>query len=591
MAIRFRPHVYWGASPLAEEPVVVLHYELAKEELSRVDSMIKAMEELFPQWLGTEPSGRAATETDDPALRLGRCVARWSLGLLNEVRGFLHDSGARATESGYELWVGFHVPELSRAVAELGFKIALNVRQPGFNPRAAEQAVDQLLQSCRAFHPDFQARILMVGARAAGIPVMQFFPRSKFWQYGWGKKSQVFMETSSNRDGYLGGIWQKDKSMTKQVLRNLGVPVPSHVLVGAEGDLSKASERIGFPCVVKPLAGGGGRGVTANIRNPIELAAAFEFARGESRDAVMVEQMINGTDHRLMVIDQKLVAVIGREPSYVIGDGKKTIRTLLAEVNSTRSSNLIKSRYLYPISVDETLERHLATQNRRLDDKLPKGERVTLRSNANRSTGGICTNKTAEAHPEVVAMAEHIAAASGLHAIGIDYLTTDIRLSPAESGGRVIEVNSVPGLSALVAAGFDEEELGLSTLGRSLGSIPVDMVIVDKQQVASRAQTLMSRALKPGHGVACGSTVKIGIFNLQAAPGNSHPWAGVQTALKNKTLESLELIATADEITRHGLPVGQLRGFTIETDAALPKAWGRVLDMAVERWKCFGENH
>jgi cyanophycin synthetase len=420
---------------------------------------------------------------------------------------------------------------------------------------------------------------------------MQFFPRSKFWQYGWGKKSQVFMETSSNRDGYLGGIWQKDKSMTKQVLRNLGVPVPSHVLVGTESDLPKASESIGFPCVVKPLAGGGGRGVTANIRNLTELAAAFEFARGESRDAVMVEQMVQGSDHRLMVIDQKLVAVIGREPSFVIGDGKKTIRALLAEVNSTRSSNLIKSRYLYPIAVDETLQRHLGTQGHALDDKLPKGKRVTLRSNANRSTGGVCTNKTAEAHPEVVALAEQIAAAFGLYAIGIDYLTTDISLSPAESGGRVIEVNSVPGLSALVAAGFDEEELGLRTLGRSLGSIPVDMVIVDEQQAASRAQTLMSRALEPGHGVACGSTAKIGMFNLQVALGNSHPWAGVQTALKNRTLESLEIIATADEITRHGLPVGQLRSFTIEANASLPKVWGHVVDAAVERWKCFGVNH
>lgn len=588
MAIRFRPHVYWGASPLAEEPVVVLHYELAREELSQVDSMIKAMEELFPQWLGTEPSGRAVMETDDPALRLGRCVARWSLGLLNEVRGFLHDSGARATESGHELWVGFHVPELSRAVAELGFKIALNVRQPGFNPRAAEQAVDQLLQSCRAFHPDFQARILMVGARAAGIPVMQFFPRSKFWQYGWGKKSQVFMESSSNRDALLGGGWQKDKQATKHLLEAIGVRTPVHVLISNENQLAAALEKIGFPCVVKPVTGGGGRGVTADIRDTQQLLAAFRFARQNSQDRIMVEQMVEGLDHRLLVVGGKLIAVVCREPSFVTGDGKRTVRDLIAEVNASRSSNLIKSRYLYPIAVDETLQRHLGTQGYGLEDKLPKGKKTTLRSNANRSTGGICTNKTAEAHPEVVAMAEQIAAVSGLFAIGIDYLTTDIRQSPTESGGKVIEINSTPALAAPVAAGFTEEKIAMTVLGEGLGPIPIDLRLVSPGEMLSSQERLQGHPREPGNGVVCGLMIRVGDLNLKAQSG--HPWAGVQTALKNRTLESLELVATADEITRHGLPVGQLRSFTIETNTLLPEPWRYVLEEAVERWKCFPLN-
>jgi cyanophycin synthetase len=499
------------------------------------------------------------------------------------VRGFLHDAGSRQDDSAYEAWIEFHVPELSLATLKLGFDIALNAHKPNSDQAfVSDPRIDELLKLCRTLHPDFQARILMLAARAAGIPVMPFFSKSKYWQYGWGKRGRVFMETSSNLDGYLGGGWQKDKQTTKQLLNSIGVETPRHVLVTTEEQLRQAAKAVGFPCVVKPFAGGGGRGVTANISNESDLRSAFRFARDHSRDPVMVEEMVQGLDHRLHVIGGKLAAVICREPSFVVGDGKRTIRELIEEVNSTRSLNLVKSRYLYPVAIDDVLNEHLKSQGIKIDEQLAKAKKVTLRSNANRSTGGICSNKTKEAHPQVIAMAEQIAAASGLYAIGIDYLTTDIRQPPSVSGGRVIEINAIPGLSALAAAGIEEQELGSKMLGDELRAIPVRLTIVDDQEMAFLKGQTEEASLERGAGIVCGPVLKIG--NLALHGSSVKPWESVRAALRNRTLENLEVIASDQEIVRDGLPVNQLQGFTIRS-GHLSDEWRRVLDRAVNRFR------
>src|SRR5207247_1557636 len=48
---------------------------------------------------------------------------------------------------------------------------------------------------------------------------------------------------------------------------------------------------------------------------------------------VLVETYAPGSDHRLLVIGDRLVAAAVREPAQVVGDGHSTIPELIAEVN------------------------------------------------------------------------------------------------------------------------------------------------------------------------------------------------------------------------------------------------------------------
>ena len=56
---------------------------------------------------------------------------------------------------------------------------------------------------------------------------------------------------------------------------------------------------IGYPVVLKPLAGYHGRGVSINLRTPDEVEMGFAKASEHGR-TVIVESYIEGLDHRLV---------------------------------------------------------------------------------------------------------------------------------------------------------------------------------------------------------------------------------------------------------------------------------------------------
>ena len=71
-----------------------------------------------------------------------------------------------------------------------------------------------------------------------------------------------------------------DKEETNGILRDLGLPVPEQRIVRQASDAKRAANLIGFPVVLKPLAGNHGRGVSINLRTPEEVEVAFDKASG-----------------------------------------------------------------------------------------------------------------------------------------------------------------------------------------------------------------------------------------------------------------------------------------------------------------------
>jgi cyanophycin synthetase len=52
----------------------------------------------------------------------------------------------------------------------------------------------------------------------------------------------------------------------------------------------------------------------------------------------MVEKFLPGSDFRLLVVGDRLVAAARRDPPQVIGDGVHTVRQLVDIVNPTRAA-------------------------------------------------------------------------------------------------------------------------------------------------------------------------------------------------------------------------------------------------------------
>lgn len=574
---------YHGPNPRASGPVVVVR--ITGTPPLQLADLIRAEQTLSNcvQLTNTPDSTNAPDVADDAALLSVHMAVRWTLAILNEVRGFLHDAGA-ARENGHLIaWLAFHDPTLTQNTLQWVLRLVLDCAQG--HTRETDnirRELQTIWHACRQQHPDYQARILMRGSRALGRPYLPAIPNSRYWQFGWGHKGRTFFESASNGDGALGTHWAAHKPLSKTCMNALGLPTPRHVLVQHAEELLQAAQHIAFPCVVKPIDRGGGKGVTADIRNMDDLRSAWELARQYTSGPVMVERHVEGDDHRIVVLHGKVIAVIRRQAASVMGDGQTSVQGLLDALNAHRSRNLVNSRYRRPVPSDPVLMQHLSTQHLTLSDIPARGQRVTLRSNANLSTGGVCTDVTALCHPELIRMSEMLVRAFGLSAAGIDYLTPDIGQPTGPSTGAFIELNATPALDVCVAAGWTEESIAHHLLGTGDDRIPVSLTILSQESLAQRTSRVIESARTgntEGEALVIGDTVTLDGVHLTASL--HEPWAAVRLALRNPHVKRLTIVCSVDEILMNGLPIDQPMQSEVESidgSPVLPAPWLQLLE-------------
>ncbi|WP_119730961.1 acetyl/propionyl/methylcrotonyl-CoA carboxylase subunit alpha [Thermomonospora amylolytica] len=94
-----------------------------------------------------------------------------------------------------------------------------------------------------------------------------------------------------------------DKIRAKRTVAAAGVPVvPGRDEPGlSDAELAEAALEVGLPVLLKPSAGGGGKGMRL-VRDPAELAGAIEAARREARgafgdDTLLVERFVTNPRH------------------------------------------------------------------------------------------------------------------------------------------------------------------------------------------------------------------------------------------------------------------------------------------------------
>jgi cyanophycin synthetase len=303
-------------------------------------------------------------------------------------------------------------------------------------------------------------------AEARNIPWIRL-NRYSLCQLGYGANQQRIQATVTSKTSNIGVDLACDKEETKDLLEQAEVPTPKGDIIRTERGLEEAVDYVGFPLVIKPVNGNHGRGITTNINSLDEALIAFKEAKEISR-LVIVEKFITGEDHRLLVIDNKLVAAAKRTAAHVIGDGSLTIQQLVDEVNKDERRGYGHEKVLTEIDINSlTLE--LLKENGMTPDSVPKkGEMVKLKSTANLSTGGTAEDITEMIHPYNVFMAERISKIIDLDICGIDIMADDLTKPLNESGGAVLEVNAGPG--------FRMHLQPTSGLPRNVGGHVVDML-------------------------------------------------------------------------------------------------------------------
>jgi cyanophycin synthetase len=288
-------------------------------------------------------------------------------------------------------------------------------------------------------------------ARRRDIPVRRIGSRSML-RLGYGCRRRLVCAALTEQTSAVGVDIASDKVLAKQLLASAGLPVPDGGIARSPRQAAELLELLGGPAVIKPQYGNHGAGVAPGVLTPAQAETAYAKASA-GNPAVIVEAFIPGNDYRVLVIDGRVVAAAELRPASVTGDGTSSIRQLVDQANTDPRRGDGHSRELTRIMLDEAAVSHLAEGGLRPGSVPAAGELVTLRKNANLSTGGTSRDVTDQVHDDVAGMCRRAAAAAGLDICGIDIRLADISAPlPADGGGAagqrgaVIELNACPGL-------------------------------------------------------------------------------------------------------------------------------------------------
>ncbi len=444
--------------------------------------------------------------------------------------------------------VGIRAGKLALDVVETcaGFELGL----------ALDERLDDLkrLRDKAALGPS--TRSIVEAAAARGIPWLRLNERSLV-QLGTGVHQQRIQATIASTTAQLGVEIAGDKDLTKRLLGDMGVPVPKGYVTDDEDDALRIARELGWPVVVKPLDASHGRGVLTNIRSEQELRFAFQEAIRHREEAI-VERFLEGSDFRFVVVAGKFICAAQRVPAYVVGDGRRSIRELVAETNKDPRRGIGHEKVLTRIEIEEQT---LALLQRRglTPEAVPsEGETVYLKSTANLSTGGVARDVTDLVHPSNVHLVERIARIVGLDIAGIDVVSPSVEKPLAEVGGGVVEVNAAPGfrMHTAPAEGTPRDVAGavmdmLYPPGRP-ARIPI-VSVTGTNGKTTTTRLIAHVARYAGHHVGLTTTEGVYVGSEQIVRGDCTGPSSAQAVLRDPTVTFAALETARGGLLRFGL--------------------------------------
>ena len=231
----------------------------------------------------------------------------------------------------------------------------------------------------------------------------------------------------TSKDNYVVPLAMANKTVTKKILADAGFPVPpGDEFTSLEQGLAYYPLIKGKQIVVKPKSTNFGLGISI-FQEPASLdnyKKALEIAFAEDT-AVLVEEFIPGTEYRFFILDGRCESVLLRVAANVVGDGKHTIRELVAQKNANPLRGRDHRSPLEIIKLGDIEQLMLTQQGYAPDDILPEGKKVNLRRNSNISTGGDSIDVTETIDSSYQELAAAMATSMGAWACGVDLIIPD----------------------------------------------------------------------------------------------------------------------------------------------------------------------
>ena len=395
----------------------------------------------------------------------------------------------------------------------------------------------------------------LAAAGALNIPVTRLAQET--YQLGFGERSRWLSSSVTDRTPQIGVQIASRKDQTAALLRQCGLPVPQHRLVTSEAAAAKAAHSLGFPVVVKPADQEQGRGVFTRLCDDEQVRRSWRQAREHSK-SILVECWHAGDDYRITVAHGRIVKVMHRRPGGVVGDGQRSVRELVLQVQEGREQQRAFRRSgAFRLALDGEADELLAEQGLQPDGVPAAGREVVLRRKANISAGG--THRLvdpAQVHADNLALAQRAAALLRLDLAGIDLISTDIAQPWHRNGAVICEVNARPQL------GFrDLPQLYAELLREMVGSgqdVAFHALLVGHTEPSELARGWRAFAEQQGCN-AWSDAQGAWLDGRQVGWAPKDSVASARTLLMERGLRAAFLVLRAEDVVQQGLPVDRLR--------------------------------
>jgi len=279
--------------------------------------------------------------------------------------------------------------------------------------------------------------IIINEARRRGIRVDVLDHIDNYFALSNGSTNIVCRESLTDLTSSIAISRCKDIRTTAKVLEDAGLNVPDQHIASTPTKNHIFMEKHGS-IVVKPCLRIQSAGTTVGVETKEDLQKAIKHAKKVNSD-VMLREMIEGENIRILVIDFKVVAAATKKPPFIVGNGEHTVLELV-EKQSRRRETATQGENKIPIDKELSIIVHNAGYS--LDDVLPKGRQLQVHKTTHIHFGGTIHDVTSDLHPDLIDAAVQAAYALDTPVVGLDFIVDD----PSHPQYVIVEANERPHL-------------------------------------------------------------------------------------------------------------------------------------------------
>ncbi|MFC1617965.1 hypothetical protein ACFL2B_01640 [Patescibacteria group bacterium] len=287
-------------------------------------------------------------------------------------------------------------------------------------------------------------KLIIAEAKKLGIKVEIVDRINNFIRLSKGNKSRLIKASQPPQNSVVSHIICCNKFYTKIFLDRAKLPTPKGNFYHSAAEALQNISKIRLPVAVKGTGGSGGENVIAGVESKAVLRKAIKDIAARC-GSVIIEEMIQGDDYRVLVIDNKVIGCLKRFPARVFGDGRSTIKQLINKANKDPRRGTSFTKPLVKIEIDADTRAMLKKQRLTLASIPTAKKEILLKTRANQCQGGEVEDFTSRMHNDYKKMSiEAAQALADVKVVGIDFMTPDITQPLKKSRGVIIEANDAP---------------------------------------------------------------------------------------------------------------------------------------------------